>query len=75
MLLEPTAVESVILATQALHNMLMTSSAKNIFCPTGLYDTEDINSELTLGLCVLSRKADKASQHIYRSQRNSRYLG
>ena len=50
MLLEPTAVESVILATLALDNMLMTSSAKNIYCPTGLWDTEDVNRELTLGL-------------------------
>ena len=31
MLLEPTVVESVILATLPLHNMLMTSSAKNIY--------------------------------------------
>ena len=50
MLLEPTAVESVILATLALHKMLMTSSAKNIYCPTGLCNTEDVNRELTLGL-------------------------
>ena len=41
MLREPTAVESVILATLALHNMLMTSSAKIIYCPTGLCDKED----------------------------------
>ena len=50
MLLEPTAVESVILATPALHNMLMKSSAKNIYCSTGLCDTEDVNRELTFGL-------------------------
>ena len=43
-------VESLILATLALDNMLMTSSAKNIYCPTGLCNTEDINRELTLGL-------------------------
>ena len=47
MLLEPTAVESVILATLALNNMLMTSSTKNIYCPTGLCDTEDVNWGLT----------------------------
>ena len=47
MLLEPTAVES---ATLTLHKMLMTSSAKNICCPSGLCNTEDINQELTLGL-------------------------
>ena len=50
MLLEPTALESVILATLPLHNMLMTSSAKNIYCPTGLWDTENADRELTLGL-------------------------
>ena len=50
MLLEPTAVESVILATLALRNMLITSSGKNIYCPTGLCDTEDVNRELTLCL-------------------------
>ena len=49
-LLEPTAVESVILATLALRNMLMTSSAKNIYCPTGFCDTEVVNRELTRGL-------------------------
>ena len=49
MLLESTFVESVILATLALHNMLMKSSAKNIYCPTGLCDKEDVNRELTLG--------------------------
>ena len=48
MLLEPTAVESLILAIPALHNMLMTSSTKNIYCPTGFCDTEDVNPELTL---------------------------
>ena len=42
MLLDPTAVESVILATLALHNMLMTSSAKNIYCPRGLRSTEEL---------------------------------
>ena len=51
MLLEPTAVESVILATLALRNMLMTSSAKNSSCATRLCDTGDVNWELTLGLC------------------------
>ena len=50
MLLEPTAAESVILATLALHNMLMKSYAKNIYCATGLCNTEDLNWELTLGL-------------------------
>ena len=51
MLLKHTAVESVILAILVLHNMLMTSSAKNIYCPTGLCGTGDVNRELTLGLC------------------------
>ena len=83
MLLEPTAVESVILAILALHNMLMTSSAKNIYCPAGLCGTEDINRELTLGLfrndnyadsMFSLKKTDKESQRIYRCQRNSRYL-
>ena len=50
MLLEPATVESVILATLALHNMLVTSSAKNIYFPTGLCNTENLNWELTLGL-------------------------
>ena len=50
MLLEPTAVESVILVTLALHIMLMTSSTENIYYPAGLWDTEDVNRELTLGL-------------------------
>ena len=58
MLLEPTAVESVILATLALHNMLMTSSAKNIYCATGLCNTEDLNWELTLGLLRNDNCAD-----------------
>ena len=48
MLLEPTAVGSLILAIPALHNMLMTSSTKNIYCATGFCDTEDVNRELTL---------------------------
>ena len=83
MLLEPTAVESVILAILALHNMLMTSSAKNIYCPAGLCGREDINRELTLGLfrndnyadsMFSLKKTDKESQRIYRCQRNSRYL-
>ena len=39
MSLEPTIVESVILATLALRNMLMTTSAKSIYCPTRLCDT------------------------------------
>ena len=34
MLLESTALESVILATLALHNILVTIFAKNIYCPT-----------------------------------------
>ena len=42
MLLEPTAVGSVVLVTLALHIMLMTSSIKNIYCPTGLCNTEDV---------------------------------
>ena len=50
MLLERTTVESVILGTLALHNMLITSSAKNISCPTRFCNTEDVNRELTLGL-------------------------
>ena len=58
MLLEPTAVESVILAILALHNMLMTSSAKNIYWPAGLCGTEDVNRELTLGLCRNDNCAD-----------------
>ena len=29
---------------------LMTSSAKNIYCPAGLCDTEDVNRELPFGL-------------------------
>ena len=49
-LLEPTAVKSVVLPTLALRNMLMTSSAKNIYCSSGLCDTEHVNWELTLGL-------------------------
>ena len=50
MLLDPAAVESVILATLTLHSMSITSSAKNIYCPTALCDTENVNRELTLGL-------------------------
>ena len=30
--------------------MLMTSSAKNIYCPTGLCDAEHVNREFTLDL-------------------------
>ena len=30
--------------------MLMTGSAKSIYYPTGLCNTEDVNRELTLGL-------------------------
>ena len=48
MLLDAKAVKSVTLATLALNNMLMTSSAKSICCPTGLSDTDDVNWELTL---------------------------
>ena len=50
MSLEPTIVESAILATLALRNMLMTTSAKNIYCPTRLCDTEDVNRKLILGI-------------------------
>ena len=50
MLLEPTPVESAILTTLVFHNMLMTNSAKNIYFPTGLCDTEDVNRELTINL-------------------------
>ena len=49
-LLESKAVESIILATLALHNMLITSSIRSIYCPVGLSDTEDVNRELTHGL-------------------------
>ena len=37
-LLEPKVVESIILATLALHNMLITSSIRSIYCPAGLSD-------------------------------------
>ena len=50
MLFESVAVESVILATLVLYSRLMTNSAKNIYCPTGLWDTKDVNQDLTLGL-------------------------
>ena len=50
MLLEPKTVASVILSTLALHNMLMKSSAKNIYWPTGLCHIEGVNQELTLGI-------------------------
>ena len=58
MLLEPTAVGSVVLVTLAFHIMLMTSFIKNIYCPTGLCDTEDVNRELTLGLWRNDNYAD-----------------
>ena len=58
MLLEPAAVESFILATLALHDMLTTSFAKNIYCSTGLCDKEDVNEELTLGLWKYDNCAD-----------------
>ena len=44
---QPKAVESLILATLASHNMLMTSSIRGIYCPAGLAHTEDVNRELT----------------------------
>ena len=74
MLLDAKAVKSATLATLALNNMLVTSSAKSVCCPTGLCDTDDVNWELTLSRNVLSRKTDKGSQCIYRSQRNSSIL-
>ena len=50
-LLEPRAVESIILVAKlALHNMLITSSIRGIYCPTGLTDTEDVNREPTCGV-------------------------
>ena len=57
--LQPRAVESLILATQALHNALMTRSAQGIYCIAGLTDTEDVDQELTQGrwrndICVQS---------------------
>ena len=58
MLFEPRAVESVILATLALHNMLMTNSARDIYFPTGLCDSEDVNRQLTLGLWRNDKCAD-----------------
>ena len=58
MLLEPTAVGSVVLVTLALHITLMTSSIKNIYCPTGLCNTADVNRELTLGLRRNDNHAD-----------------
>ena len=45
-------------STFALHNRLMISSAKNIYRPTGLRVTEDINRELTLGLWKNNNCAD-----------------
>ena len=50
MLLEPTDVESIISATLAVRIMLITSSTKNIYFPTGLCDTDNVNRELKLGL-------------------------
>ena len=44
---EPKAVESIVLGTLALHNMLITSSIRGIYCPAGLTDTEDVTSEST----------------------------
>ena len=49
-LLVPKTVESIILSTLALHNMLIKSSTRRIYCPTGLVDTENVNRELTNGL-------------------------
>ena len=50
MLFESVAVESLILATLALYSMLIKNSAKYIYCPTGLWNTKDVNQDLTLGL-------------------------
>ena len=36
----------------------MTSSAKNIYFPTGFYDKEDLNQELTLGVSRNDNCAD-----------------
>ena len=38
--------------------MLMTSFAENIYCPTGLCRTEDVNRELTLRLSRNDNCAD-----------------
>ena len=83
MLLKPTAVQSVILATLALHNMLMISSAKKDLlrnrtvrhrgCKLGV-DTRPLEKSKLRWINVLSRKTDKGSQRIYCTQRNSRYL-
>ena len=43
---KPKAVESLILATLALHKVLMISSLRSISCPAGLADTGDANREL-----------------------------
>ena len=45
MLLEPTAVESVILATLALYNLLMTSSAKICMLPNRIMRHRECKSE------------------------------
>ena len=50
MLFESVAVESLILATLALYSTLIKNSAKYIYCPTGLWNTKDVNQDLTLGL-------------------------
>ena len=68
MLLEPTAVESVISATLALRNMLMTSSTKNIYCPTEFCDSEDVNRELTLGLS----RNDNYSDSMFSLEKSTR---
>ena len=44
---QPKALESLMLTTLTLHNILMSSSVQSIYCPAGLADTEDVNRELT----------------------------
>ena len=47
--LQPKGVISLILATLSLHTMFMISSARAIYCPGKLADTEDMNRERTHG--------------------------
>ena len=47
--LPPRSIENLVLASLVLHNFLRNGSSRNVYCPTGLLDTENDSGELVNG--------------------------